>query len=491
MQIDRAQDEGGDVTFDQQPPRRRPAPIVAAGVALLLVLTAVGMFEVWPSSKPVAAPVKPAPPTVSAPVGDWADHFLHPVSGPVLVGGKVVLYSVEAGHLRLNALDPATGNIAWTMPASVAGNTHGQAFQVAHIGGTVFLLGAPVAADGLEAHVIAVDAATGKQRWATQFAAAFTETPTVCPDHKGLCDSTETAAGTLSSLRINAADGEVRELPNLGGRILGADILDPAPRAPEYVERLSPTTGKLLWRDRVDTLVGGPVSSSYGWNWDSYGAVDVGWLAATSSATQPSLDLSEQKTVGVRASDGKRLWVSKGVYGCPEQGLTGNGKPFAVRCVFKAGGQLDVTLQGFDVRTGKTVWSVPLGNAPAVMPTVSNTVPGAGSYVVVRMGASVFSIPRADGSRVLVDLVNGVVSHPAVPQNGWCLASSYYVDRDNRDELGKRMIQFTGVLLSPCTSQYGVAAPTDGTSTGMGVTVGGRFIWSSPDGVDSYKLPGS
>jgi hypothetical protein len=33
------------------------------------------------------------------------------------------------------------------------------------------------------------------------------------------------------------------------------------------------------------------------------------------------------------------------------------------------------------------------------------------------------------------------------------------------------------------------SAPSDGTSTGMGATAGGYFVWFSVDGLDGLNLP--
>jgi outer membrane protein assembly factor BamB len=453
---------------------------------LVLIMAAAGAYLLWPSTaKHGAKPVMAQPtvtvsgPTTTRAIG-WTDHDLHPVTAPVIVAGTVVVYTADGGHLSLRALDPATGRTLWSRPTSVAGNTQGQPLQIAHVGGTVFMLGPPDAAGGLAAPVLAVDVATGTQLWATKEAALFAEPPTLCSDGKALCGAA-TASGVLYAVRIDLADGRFHQLSEQGGRLLGAGILDPELRSPEYVERLAPTTGQPLWRDRVDTLFGGPVSSDYGWNWDDFGGVDVGWLAPMSSDNQASKDLSLQKTVGVRASDGKRLWVAAGLYGCPAQGLAINGKPFAVRCVFKAGDQLDVSLEGFNVRTGAATWSAGLGNAPAVL--------GSGSTGLIRIDAAEFVIRTAAHTAKQVNLVTGTVQQPAANLTGWCISTSFFLDKDTLDDQGQPTSRATGLLITTCTAQGLPSVPADGSATGMGVSAAGHFIWSAPDGIDSYPLP--
>jgi hypothetical protein len=173
--------------------------------------------------------------------------------------------------------------------------------------------------------------------------------------------------------------------------------------------------------------------------------------------------------------------VAAGLYGCPAQGLAINGKPFAVRCVFKAGDQLDVSLEGFNVRTGAATWSAALGNAPAVL--------GSGSTGLIRIDAAEFVIRTAAHTAKQVNLVTGTVQQPAANLTGWCISTSFFLDKDTLDDQGQPTSRATGLLITPCTAQGLPSVPADGSATGMGVSAAGHFIWSAPDGIDSYPLP--
>jgi PQQ-like domain len=455
-----------------------------------------------PSARPTATETKTdalgaaVPGTAKASAAGWDLTGLHPVTAPVLVGGRLVLYTADGGQLTLRALDPASGSTVWARPATLSASTPGQTFDIPVAGTTAFYYAAAGDPAAGGAVITAVNATTGQTEWATQQPLPYEGMPALCSDHAALCTPVLGSDATHSALvRTSVTTGAQAVISTDSGRSLGVGVWAPDVRDPEYVEHISDTTGALGWRDAVLALAGAPVSSDDGWNFDSYGDTYVGWLGVI--PTNPSddggtIDLAAQRTFAIRASDGVRLWERPGLYGCPIQGITDAGQPVAVRCVgtgrltYTADGDtptitgLDVTIQGFNVHTGATLWSDHLGNAPAAV--------GAGTKNLVRMSGDVFAFTAATGRTTLLNLKTGAATTPRAGVNGWCLQQGTYNLTDETDQDGKPLGLPTGALIAPCTAAGAVAAPSDGSFTGAGATAAGYFIWASTDGVHAFKL---
>jgi PQQ-like domain len=488
---------------------------VAALVAVLLVVVGAGGYVLMHHSPHRAAaslapvvvtPVVPAvaspAPASSSPPNDakvsatgWDNTVAHPVTAPVVVGNRVVVYTADAGQLTIRAFDPITGATAWALPASPSGETAGQPFEVAHTADTVFYFKPGEDPSTELAQVAAVDVATGKQKWATVDSYVFAGLPALCTDKTALCMSVYYASSAAMSMRFDLATGHVTPLGQGAGRSLGPGGLeDPGNRGPEYTERVNDATGMVTWKDDVAKLNRTPVSSDSGWDWDLFGDVYVGWMGSVHNPSSKTINLNAMETFGVRATDGVLLWRHVGLYGCPSDGQLDNGQPFAVRCVIAgtatvdATGQnfvfkgLDVTLQGFNPRTGATLWSRHLGNSPAAI--------GAPGSLPVRMGADTFAFTNVAGVTIIVNLRTGLETLPVAGVNGWCDQSdtSYTVTGFNESDGTPTHFSTEGVG-APCTFAGKAAPPANGTLAQAGVSLGGYFVWSSKDGIHAFKLP--
>src|SRR5207244_4105423 len=122
--------------------------------------------------------------STSVPEG-WARSDLRPVSQPVTVAGRFVVYTVRARRLWVTALDARTGATAWSFPASPSENAPGQPPALAVVKGTVFYLAPKSRADELVARY----ARTGRERWHSG-PGGFTSWPDVCPDRPDAICST-------------------------------------------------------------------------------------------------------------------------------------------------------------------------------------------------------------------------------------------------------------------------------------------------------------
>lgn len=489
-------------------------PAVAALVAVLLVVggsagyvvlhhtahhaAAPAPVAVTPVAPVVAspAPASPTPPPNDAKVSatGWDDTVVHPVTGPVVVGNRVVVYTADAGQLTIRAFDPVSGATAWSLPASPSGQTAGEPFGVAHTADTVFYFKPGADPSTQLVQVAAVDVATGKETWVTKDSYVFADAPSVCADKTALCMSVYYASGAAMSAHIDLATGTLTPLGQSAGRSLGPGGLeDPGNRGPEYVERVNETTGTVIWKDDVARLEKTPVSSDAGWDWDLFGDTYVGWLGNVQSASSKTINLSSMETIGVRASDGVLLWRHIGLYGCPANGQLESGQPYAVRCVLSGTATIDpagpnfvfkglnVTLQGFNPRTGATLWSRALGNSPAAI--------GAPGSLPVRMGADTFAFTNVAGVTTIVNLRTGLVTKPVAGVNGWCdqTDASYTVTGFN-DSDGTPTHYATAGIAAPCTAAGKAAPPADGTLELAGVSLGGYFVWASKDGIHAFKL---
>ena len=468
---------------------------VALAAVTVAGLGFVGWRTLSSSDSPAAGKTPTPTPTgkASPPLLGWK-QALHPVTAPVAVGGRIVVYTADNGVLTIRGIDPTTGKTVWSHPASPSFSTPGQSFEVTHDEATVYYY-APVAQPNPRfAQLVAADAASGKPKWTSPQARPFIDMPALCSDKQAVCATAYNPASKPPSsplLRFRLTDGVPTILSTQAGRKLGVGIEDPGSRSPEFIEHVSDTTGKVIWKDAVTQLAGSPVTSDSGWNWDSYGDVYVGWLAAKRGSSK-TLTLAHEQTIGVRASDGKRLWKSPGMYGCPVQGLTDNGRAIPVRCLVAgtiafspSGGapsftHLAVTMQGFDVHTGKTTWTVPLGNAPAALGGIKNGV--------VRISGHVFAITDAAGKTVVIDLATGKTSAPAAGTTGWCLKADQTWDWANAAKVdGHARKYVAGGLAAPCTLDGKSGKPQDGSAAGVGASAGGWFVWSEPDGVRGVK----
>ncbi len=490
-------------------PRSRMAVVTATAFLLLVVLAGVGFLlrhgrsnttavihAVVAATPPLRAPEQPpvaqssvtaAPshspsaPATTVPVvsAGWVVTALHPVSAPVLVEGTVVVYTSDShSALRINSIDPASGRKIWSIASSVAASPAGQPPVVTHLGNTVFFLGPALGADHSAAQVVAADAATGRARWYTKDGFSFTELPTLCADGLALCDTVHWKKGVLALVRIDVATGVQRIFAKGGsGRRLGPALVDPELRAPEYLEHLDETTGASLWRDKVADLAGSGASSDGGWNWDRYGDVYVGSYGLRVTST-PTAFFEAVRTVGVRVSDGKRLWTKAGWYGCGQPSVLVKGNPVPVRCALRAVDRHRV-LENFDVHTGKTLWTFDGGNSAS--PSAS------GSFG--RIDAEHIAVETPAGAPVQLDLVTGKTTGWTVESVAWCARPRTWRDPDRVDAKGKPAAMATGGLIGPCFLDDNSALPEDGTATGLGVTADGMFVWSAPEGLQGYAIP--
>lgn len=193
-----------------------------------------------------------------------------------------------------------------------------------------------------------------------------------------------------------------------------------------------------------------PGTSLFGPNLQLFGAWSVALFrdagvfsgsAPSWRATDKTIDLTKTSTVGFQASDGKLLWRQPGTsFGClnttrvPTSPVSGPGIP--MRCRYtgevsqKRGvprwtpkGKITVTLERYDVVTGKALWSTPIGTAPIQANTSSAANHSAGAeqghliddgHLVVNTGTT----------NLIVDLTTGRTTPATSTTQVWCASTT-------------------------------------------------------------------
>ena len=474
--------------------RKRSRAPLYAGIAALIVIAAGG--TVYALARHTAS-VHAQKPTVG-----WVRSDLKPVTQPELAGGVLVFYVEAGGGLQVAALDPMTGRTVWHDSASPGDTTPGVPPALGVAGSTVVFLRSVDNNVG-SSQVVGVDAATGRQLWHTP-AGAFDDWPGPCPDDPlDICASGSLGqAGQTQALRFRADDGApagaalVSRSP--GGRGLGPDLFDPGTRSPEML--LAVSGASVAWTRTLASVFPPPgLSSSYGWNFDRVPAAGlfVGSVAGTpvsSTDSSATIDLSRTMTAGFRISDGTAVWRDAGsIYACnqplpcpggprmAEEGLADRapGTGLRLRATGTARSSLssttpslspgaDVVVEGFDLATGKTLWSYDAGRDG---PLLTQTPPRLGSYMV--------ALPAPSGGTVALNLATGA-HRPLLPGAvGWCQSVIIYKTQVGWDTNGK--IQYARLgqqAIKPCrVSGTPVAIPQ--TVPGfVGTVVGGLTVWS-------------
>ena len=460
-------------------------------IARLLPAAALIVATVAPATPvPSGIHVVPAATKGARQPGGWNTRGVAPVSPAALVGGRVVLYAKAtgpAGGVRVVALDPATGRLKWWRPASAASTSLGTPLELTYDADRVYVY-TPTGSAGL-ARVTAYDAATGQPAWTTAAAYYFGDSLSHCG--RTLC-ATAAQPGGWAQVRINAATGAAWTQSGVAtaitrlGRQLGPLLFDSGTRSPEFLVHAD-ANGKVLWSKAVNRLFGVPVSSDNGWTWALRSGVYVGSLGPVTTApalgqTQ-SYDAGLEKTVGIRAADGKVLWRKAGSPWC-HGNLYGIETNTGVLCTYT--GSYSQTFQsdpvwaidtvsvvGFDWLTGATTFTRPLDATASDFYAWGRQPVWLGAHNVVVQSSPVIAL----------NLTNGRATSPATGTAGWCSSGEV-----SYQELGDK---HEGASLQfPCTlGGARVAKPT--TQPGQaGIRAANRFVWADQSGVHAVAALG-
>jgi len=423
--------------------------------------------------------------------GRWTFSRMRPVSSPVAVGGRFVVYVASRQRLMIVGLDARSGKPAWMFPATPSASTPGVGPSVLAIGNRVIFM---ETAAGVSARLVAVDAVSGRLLWASR-AAVFSDWPEPCVgDPRGACD-----IGFLVSvlpfpaarlLRFGVTDGRATVGSALPGSLasargLASGLYDPGLRHPEYLVSASAT--RVLWTRRladIFDLAGASTDNSWDIDRIDRDGLFVGSVGAPAQTTRSGLsvyDVSAAETVGFRMADGSVVWSNAGSqYGCdllPCPGwLSQGGLRVGVRLretgtlTFRGGGGNgivapgdDVTIEGFDPATGNTLWTFDAGDDAGLI---------AATEVPPQTRATVVVLPNAKVIPNLVDLISGHAMPATGPVEAWCepLTTTY--------DLGS-LGQYTAAAASFACDAEGHRIRTPGRIPSfVGPSIRGVTAWS-------------
>jgi outer membrane protein assembly factor BamB len=337
------------------------------------------------------------------------------------------------------------GKVAWVRPASTSAVTPGIPWELNPIGDTVFYLRA--AGSDLRARLVAADAATGRDRWVSQ-PAIFDQQPEACIEGQPatVCALQRAGDNVDSALRAyRVRDGAPATGPQLpeGARWIGARLAELGGRDPERLAAYD-ARGRQQWTRPLAQTFGTGTSTDYGWDFNRYDRLDaivgvVGVIQPDQTGYPRSIRLDSSVSGAVRASTGARLWQAPhtaaycdATLEVPQTGAPDSPMP-PVRCRYT--GSLSfagpdappvphgahATVEGFDVRTGRTTWSWDAGTGGGLVDY---------QHPPVRTGQTGILLPNRSGRRYVLDLRTGAARPVAADAVGWCAVSGEFALRE-------------------------------------------------------------
>lgn len=478
-------------------------PATDGRVTLKHVAVGVGVASALLASTAAASPQRAMAGTQQAATTAralWTHTDYAPVTQPAAVAGRILVYTASGGALSLRAVDPVTGRTAWVRPATRSYATVGVYTTVTFSGATAYYYRPVGSLRSGAATLAAIDVTTGRDVWVQSGSRAYIDMPDVCRSIRPLLCMTAYEGSDVISMRVDGVTGQVKRVATATGRQIGPGLYSPDARDPERIERIDTVTGRRIWALDLRTLSPSrPITTDHGWSWDLIDGVYVGWVAFDTKEpfdnAYITFDLAKQQSFGVRASDGKVLWRAAGNLDCLGIKLD---RPVQYRCVGSGTSSwhvatstqvvegADVTLERFDARTGRTIWSAHIGDAPATF----------GAEPQATSVGHVVTIPLTAGGAVTLNMVDGkLASAPGSSAGsstggiGWCTQEgTWHSSTPLPSAAGSRRDFPRFGLVQPCTADAVPAAATSNMPTGPAVVIGGVLVWSSKDGLHGVRV---
>jgi hypothetical protein len=435
----------------------------------------------------IGAGILVAPSIATSASAGWSDASLHVVGGPVVTHQMILVLNVDTERqLELSAIRPANGSTAWQHPYSQSAITAGLAFSPVTIGSTVLDLAPDVSENNFLTYVQGLNVVTGQTEWKFSVPLGVVDAPLVCGAGKYFCFTVYGNGNRTGLVELNPRTGiPVHEVPGLErymgvtarGAANGTGLWQSDASAPTFVQ--ISTTGRLAWSHKVSYLFGGrQFNPNFGWDINVTRTLDIGSVGVSAQGTTDNVN--EVKTIAVSPSSGVVKWRVPGMYQCMGslQFLTSN-----VTCVFSGPAtQVGTTvsfrgsklaLSGLNSKTGKPIWTEPVMDVKALS-LGANVSFFDTTHVVVE---------DAHKKWVVLNTQNGSTTATTSSQIFWCETTEKF-----------HIVGLTGIansnerastpLYRGCTAR-GTTVRTLPASrpTGVGVLVGGKFVWASPQGL--------
>lgn len=264
--------------------------------------------DVPTTAAPEELPTPQAPEPVDLARVRWSSE-VRPVSGPVVVDGIPVLYTVEGESLQVTALDPEDGTELWSRPATPSLALAGVGLHVTTVDGLVahYAAAAPGAAEEGWAVPVLRDPRTGEAVMTGETPMPFTRLPGECDfDEEVLCAEVAVEGGGRIVAWITQ-DGQLGQVP---GRE-GWESVGPAGlhrRTGQVVGRF--VDRELAWEVDLGEVVAPGASTNSGWHFQDHGDVIVASVGTTDDPRGlDAVDLTDYRLFALEADTGELRWA--------------------------------------------------------------------------------------------------------------------------------------------------------------------------------------
>jgi len=291
-------------------------------------------------------------------------------------------------------------------------------------------------------------------------------------------------------------------------RQLGPNIFDPGTRSPEQIVATNGAT--VAWRRPLANMFPSPgYSTDTGWDFDRIPAVglfvgSVGGPSVSATANQSVDDLSRAATAGFRMSDGTTIWRNPGtqyvcgVLPCPGMTQTSSGnsayRPPTLGLRLRMTGTstlasspgakpslspgAKVVVEGFDLATGRTTWSVDAGADVGL----------AQGLVPPQLGQEVVILPGAGGGPASLDLTTGSRAPLSPGVTAWCQTTTTYTGAPYDNGTGGTGTDYGGAPAEfPCNSAGQPVPVPSQVPSFVGPSLGGVVAWSESTQVTASR----
>jgi hypothetical protein len=432
-----------------------------------------------------------------------------PTLGDVTVVDGVAIAYLSQGDddLQLRGWDAETGRLLWTRDVIPGGGTIGLFLQVRSL--TVGDRSYVAALEYLDDWhtIVVVDVRSGErldydypEGLGDPFAFWADGRPEPCADDaNAFCVVGYPTYGDEAILfRLDVEDRELREeagaIPG-DARMLDAGIWSTAGRpATGGQEVLGYSVGgDVLWSWPYEEVFGPGYSSDFGWSW-AYDSENDQFLSYGGRGELGSLeyDITSTSVVALDRATGRTNWLVRGVdVTC----ASAFGEP-GLRCRYHSGRivfpddtspgefvDVDVDLEGYDLATGETLWSVPLGDQPGAVTAYETVSFRGGDWRIVPSDDGLLAIDVRDGSVEQID------ADEVLP----CVRITTYRYTEY-SSLGSPLTDYYGTgVVEACTPEGRPVGyddpPTDFWIRTAGVDAGnGVWIVATTEGLRAYRV---
>lgn len=447
-------------------------------------------------------PAPPAPALVEA----WRVGRITPIGQPVAAGDMVVAYGADGKDLLLFGVTVAEGVVRWRQAASPGRVAGGTPVTPRVLDGRVaYFRPDPIAP--LAARLVVASPQTGADLLVSE-PLQFAAQPTACADGRDVCVSVIDGNRTVSRRFSVESAGPVPD-PGAappGARFVGDDLLDVGQRRPELLAGFQ--DGTVRWRSPLSRHFSEGHSTDLGWYFELYRSAglhvgSVGRPDDGRDATTVVVDLSKAETAAIRAADGSSAWRAEGTrFLCDarivlQRRLAATEyEAWPVRCRSRGTARydrvteaatfegLDVTVEGFDLASGDTTWSVPLGAATAFMD----------GYTRAAVVSEVEVLVQGAAGPMIIDLSTGTTRVAAAGEAFWCARDVTFEFREAKQFAdGSSLNRWRGgEVLRRCAADGSATAATPSSiAPSLGATVGARTVVADAEGLVAYDRTGS